>query len=252
MWQQPRSCPLRHETAVQRADPDAHPRAIELRSRVRRGRHPRVAARLRRGKSMRIDTKVTILLDTTDGPTWLVTLDGGQICANTIDDIARAGLAGTDVARADVRGSLVRPLPMAMEPRLARSTQRRTGRCGPFGGDSARPVVMMRIPRPRKTTLFVDARTDVDDLAEAGPRLQATANPHQGKQPYPPQVIAFAGTSSFALERHIRPGGHATNRTRPRSTRCRRSTFSRARSAAISHLREELHNGCQQLVGVAG
>jgi len=56
-------------------------------------------------KSMAIDRRATILLDVTDGPLWLVSLGGEHIGADTIDDAARAGLAGIDVDCAEVRGS---------------------------------------------------------------------------------------------------------------------------------------------------
>ena len=56
-------------------------------------------------KSLTIDTKATILLDALDGPSWVVSLGGERICAETIDDVAGAELGGADVGRADVRGS---------------------------------------------------------------------------------------------------------------------------------------------------
>jgi uncharacterized protein (TIGR03083 family) len=95
-----------HETAIHRADADAA--SGEL-SNYAPGFAQDGIIELLHGfatrKSMTIDRKATILLDATDGPSWLVSLGGEQICANPIDGIAGTGLAGTDVARADVRGS---------------------------------------------------------------------------------------------------------------------------------------------------
>lgn len=95
-----------HETAIHRADAEA---AYGESSKYAPGFAQDGIIELLHGfaarKSMTIDRKATILLDATDGPSWLVSLGGEQICADTIDDVARAGLAGADVARADVRGS---------------------------------------------------------------------------------------------------------------------------------------------------
>ena len=95
-----------HETAIHRADADAACCGLSTYA-------PEFAEdgidELLHGfaarKSMTIDALATILLDATDGPSWLVSLGGEHIYAQTIDDVARAGLGGGDAARADVRGS---------------------------------------------------------------------------------------------------------------------------------------------------
>ena len=95
-----------HETAIHRADADAA--SGEL-SNYAPGFAQDGIVELLHGfaarKSKTIDRKATILLDATDGPSWLVSLGGEQICANPIDDLAATDLAGTDVARAGVHGS---------------------------------------------------------------------------------------------------------------------------------------------------
>jgi uncharacterized protein (TIGR03083 family) len=95
-----------HETAIHRADADAANGEL---STYAPGFAQDGITELLRGfaarKSTTIDTKAAILLDVTDGSSWLVSLGGEQICADTIDDVARAGFAGSDDARAAVRGS---------------------------------------------------------------------------------------------------------------------------------------------------
>jgi len=95
-----------HETAIHRADADAA--CGELASYPPEFAQDGIdellngfAAR----KSMSIDMKATILLNATDGPSWLVNVSDERIHADTIDDLARAGFADSDAARADVRGS---------------------------------------------------------------------------------------------------------------------------------------------------
>ena len=95
-----------HETAIHRADADAA--SGELSKYAPEFAQDGIVELLHgfaARKSMAIDQDATILLDATDGPSWLVSLGGKQICADPIDHVARAELAGTDVARADVRGS---------------------------------------------------------------------------------------------------------------------------------------------------
>jgi uncharacterized protein (TIGR03083 family) len=95
-----------HETAVHRADADAA--CGELASYSPDFAQDGVDELLRgfaARKSITVDREATILLGATDGPSWLVTLGGERIRTETIDDVARAGFAGADAARADVRGS---------------------------------------------------------------------------------------------------------------------------------------------------
>lgn len=95
-----------HETAIHRADADA---ARGQLASYAPGFAQDGIDELLRGfaarKSMTIDRQATILLDVTDGPSWLVSLGGEQIRADRMDDRARADFDGADVARADVRGS---------------------------------------------------------------------------------------------------------------------------------------------------
>ena len=95
-----------HETAIHRADADAANGELSnyapefAQDGITELLHG-FAAR----KSVTIDRKATILLDATDGPSWLVSLSGEEIHAETIDDVARASFSGADAAQADVRGS---------------------------------------------------------------------------------------------------------------------------------------------------
>lgn len=95
-----------HETAIHRADADA---ACGELSTYTPGFAQDGIDELLHGfaarKSLAIDTNATIVLDATDGPSWLVSVGGERISAEPIDDVARAGLAGGDVDRVDVRGS---------------------------------------------------------------------------------------------------------------------------------------------------
>lgn len=95
-----------HETAIHRADADAA--SGEL-SNYAPGFAQDGIIELLHGfaarKSRRIDREATVVLDATDGPSWLVSLGGEQIRADTIDDVARADSDGVAAARADVRGS---------------------------------------------------------------------------------------------------------------------------------------------------
>ena len=155
-----------HETAIHRADADAA--CGELSTYAPEFAQDGIdellhgfAAR----KSMTIDAKATILLDATDGPSWLVGLGGEYISADPIDDVSE--VAWPEVTLPGPTCGYRRPIStLAVEPRLAGGTQRLAGSCRPLGDDGARSVVIavpdaqaQRQPSSGATRRKSDSRT---------------------------------------------------------------------------------------------